>query len=304
SKFKLNHTKKYTLTTKEPFEAILQYILKKSNKKKGVLVLDNLEAVIGLEKLMEELANIIILLDDERYSQYKVKIVLVGTPSNIREYFKQQSSKATIINRLIEVPELPRFSRQESSSLIEKGFKESLRYQFSDFDSISEHIHFVTDGIPDKLHDYCLILARSTPNLNITEQDLKNADAQWLKQHLSDAYQTIVSSMNARNTEVGRRNQVLYALGKITSSEFNYQAVENIVRQEFPVNTTDTQLAIGQILTELSTEENGILKRSQKKDAYLFKDPVYKMAIRSILKKKSDETVERIFIEDVFSNSN
>ncbi|AOP33814.1 nucleoside triphosphate hydrolase [Leptospira tipperaryensis] len=299
AKLKLNHIKKYSLTTKEPYEAILQYINQKSNKSKGVLVLDNFEAILGSPKLMQELSNIIILLDDERYSQYKVKILLVGTPSNIREYFKDLSSKETITNRLVEIPELPRFSDTESKTLVKRGFIELLKYQSDFFDPTSQHIHFVTDGIPDKLHDYCLILANNTPELSISQSALDKTDSDWLRQHLSDAYQTIVSLMNARTTEMGRRNQVLYALGKIKSSEFNYQSVETIVREEFPLNTSRTQLAIGQILSELSSIEGGILKRSQKKDAYLFRDPVYKMAIRSILKKQSDETVERIFIEDI-----
>ncbi|ABZ94643.1 Hypothetical protein LBF_2146 [Leptospira biflexa serovar Patoc strain 'Patoc 1 (Ames)'] len=299
SKVKLSHNKKYTLTSKEPYEAILQYIHKQSKKKIGILVLDNLESILNSEKLMEELSNIIILLDDQRYSQYNVKLLLVGTPSNIREYFKLQQSKATINNRLIEVPELPRFSYIEVNSLIQKGFIDLLNYSFNEFTDVAKHIHFVTDGIPDKVHDYCLILAKSTPDKVINTQSLDIADKKWLSQHLSDAYQTIVSLMNSRNTEVGRRNQVLYSLGKVENSEFNYIDVEEIVRSQFPDNTRDIQLAINQILNELSSGNNNILKKSQKKDAYFFTDPIYKMAIRAVLKKKEDETVERIYFEDV-----
>lgn len=290
---------RYRITAKEPYESILQYVHEAAGGKRGALILDNLEAILGTPALVSEVGNIITLLDDDRYAAYNVKLVLVGIPSNIREYFSKQSSKTALTNRLEEVPELPRFILEEAHTFIEKGFSSLLRMVIWDKRVFADHVFFVTDGIPDQMQAYSLLVAQSVEDGRIDKRTVELADKSWLKQHLSDSYQAIVSLMNSRETSVGRRNQVLYALGRITASEFTYNDVESVVRGEFPENTQDVTLAIGQILGELAGGENAILKRSQKKDAYLFKNPVYRMGIRASLRKSNDEKVERIYIEDL-----
>ena len=83
----LNHTGQFELVEKEPFLQCLEYVRKKANKRKALIVFENLEAIFEDTKLMKELGNLILLLDDDIYAKYNVKFLIVGTPSQIKEYF-------------------------------------------------------------------------------------------------------------------------------------------------------------------------------------------------------------------------
>lgn len=74
----LKHKDSYSIGQKEPFEACLEN-LRSQHKSDGpvVLVFDNLESIFSKPELLRELADIIILCDDERYAAYKVKILIV-----------------------------------------------------------------------------------------------------------------------------------------------------------------------------------------------------------------------------------
>jgi len=91
--------------------------------------------------------------------------------------------------------------------------------------------------------------------------------------------------MNERETKVGRRNQVLYVLGRMDKRIFHVAEVESLLREEFPSSTADTTLAVGQILSELTGGDNPIIKRSAKCPTYEFKDPRFAMALRVLLEK-------------------
>ncbi len=54
---------------------------------KHVIVLDNVETIFKNNSLMSELSDIIILLDDERYEKYNIKILIVGVPNGVMQYF-------------------------------------------------------------------------------------------------------------------------------------------------------------------------------------------------------------------------
>jgi hypothetical protein len=116
-------------------------------------------------------------------------------------------------------------------------------------------------------------------------EHLRLADAAWLKKGLSQASGTIAALVNERETKVGRRNQVLYALGKVNKRIFHVTDVESLVREAFPSSTADTALAVGQILSELTSGENPIIKRSAKGPTYEFKDARFAMALRVLLEK-------------------
>src|SRR5690606_983097 len=123
-------------------------------------------------------------------------------------------------------------------------------------------------------------------------------DAKWLRQGLTYASGHVAVRMNERETKAGRRNQVLYALGRVTTPTFSTATVERIVRQEFPESTENTQLAIAPILTELSGGNNPIIKQSATANEYEFRDARFWMALRVLLEKEATrEKVRRIGIE-------
>ena len=127
--FKTNQQTSYKILAKEPFEACLEFLRKKSRKKRAVLVFENFESILKKEMLLEELGNIILLLDDERYGQYDIKILIVGTPADIMYFFSNFPSNGPLSNRIEELTEVSRMTEDETEQLFAHGFK-TLKYIF------------------------------------------------------------------------------------------------------------------------------------------------------------------------------
>lgn len=298
----LQHQGQFTVGEMEPFEACLSCIRSLSGTKQAILVLDNLESIRSDLSLLTELANIITLLDDSRYASYKVNLLIVGVPGDLREYYKATPNLATVANRIREIPEVSRMTFQECKDLIHQGFITELKYEIDKIDTVMSHISWVTDRLPQRIHEYCLELAFLGENnrRKIDQSLLDKADKFWLNQSLSANYSVIESMMNERDTKVGRRNQTLYSLGLVESEEFKWSDIEEILRREFPDSTDSLALNLPQILSGLAVKENPIIKRSPKGDAYCFFDPKYRMCLRAMLRKTSGaEQVEKLPISDV-----
>ena len=154
----LSHAGSYTIGQKEPFEASLEGLRAKAGGGVACMVFDNLEAIIELPDRMKELADVIILLDDERYATYKVKILIVGVPARLRDYFNQTPARMAVANRLEELPEVSRLTSAQTSDLVTRGFIDELGYAVPEsvLNSTIQHVAWVTDRIPQRIHEYCL----------------------------------------------------------------------------------------------------------------------------------------------------
>lgn len=294
----LKSTRTYKISTPDPLLASFHFLRSEAKDTAAVLVLDNLETIIGNKKYMEELANIVILCDDDRYSKYNVKILLVGVPSSILDYFSKVKNLSTVANRIQEISEVPNFTESQVSAFVENGFVTILKTTLppSVLEMWKKHIFNITLGIPQRLHEYCETLAyllednRWDANVEL----LDDADMNWLKQGLRESYMVIDSLMNDRETEIGRRNQVLYAMGKLSIHYFTPKHISTILKREFPDSTNGVSLAIAKILSVLSTKEPSIIKKSSKGNSYEITDPRYLMTIRAMLTKSKNGKIEKL----------
>lgn len=235
-----------------------------------------------------ELGEIIVLLDDARYARHKVKLVIVGVPRGVREYFSRTQNRTTVTNRISEVPEVASLSEQQVDRLIRTGFVAELGYECTEptMVSIVQFANFITSGVPQMVHEFCLELAYlgEEAGRRLDESQLEPAALAWLQSSLTSSYTAVESMMNERNTVAGRRNQVLYALGQVAKDEFGYADIEDIVRQEFPDSTADKTLNISGLLSELADRQDSLIKRSPKASSYVFVDPKYRMCLRIMLR--------------------
>lgn len=284
---------------------ILELCLRELRLKAGsslcCLVLDNLEYTRSSTLLMQELGEILVLLDDQRYAAYQVKFLLVGVPSDVRDYFAKTENKQTIANRLKEIPEVARLESGELDALVRRGFIVELDYQASepDIEALIDHVAWLTTRIPQRVHEYCLELCFLCENARrIDISKLGEADQNWLQGSLSSSYTAIQALMNERETKVGRRNQVLYALGLVEKDDFRYGDIEEILREQFPVCTLKRKLNISGILSTLASETDPLIKRTAKGDSYEFSDPKWRMCLRATLRKEG-ERVARLDIGSI-----
>lgn len=297
AKGQLAHTNDYTLGQKEPFEQALSLLHERSHGRQSVLVLDNLEAIFE-ETFLRELANLITLCDDEQYTQYKVKLLIVGVPSEVKAYYYKTPATATVANRLDELPEVSRLTPSECDLLVKQGFVDQLGYNVVDLEAFQKRVRWVTGGVPQLVHEYCLEVAFLAEDMHVVELGIiQLAEREWLKRSHYYSYSAIESHMNERETKAGRRNQTLFALGQCEPEEFRASDIEDILRREFPSSTTDTMLNTAQNLASLAAGERPVIKRSSKGDGFYFADPRYRHVIRAMLRKTEDERIERRPVE-------
>ena len=288
---KLSHTATFELEAKEPYERCLEYVRKTAGGRGAAIVLDNFERVLETDQLVKEIADLITLTDNQDYARYKVKLLIVGVPNDLRSYFSRVDQQNTVANRLTEIPEVARLEASQVRAFSVKGLRDELAVKVSDEDLklITDHIAWVTDGIPQQLHEYCfelaLIAERNAGTL--VSADCSAADAAWLKSALTSSYTAVEAHMNSRATVAGRRTQTIYAIGACKKQEFKYDEIEAIVRQEFPESTMDKLLNVGQLLAALAETEPPLIVRTPRGDAYRLVNPKYRMCIRSMLAKDS-----------------
>jgi hypothetical protein len=159
------------------------------------------------------------------------------------------------------------------------------------------HVAYVTDRIPQQVHEYCLELARRAErNAGIISLELlAEADAAWMSASLTANATTIENLVRPPGAIGRRKNQTIYALGRCRYEDFGQTEIEKIVRQEFPESTKSIKrLNVGQILAEFATSDPVIIKRTPRGDKYRFTHPKYRMAIRVMLKKTFGDEVRSI----------
>lgn len=294
---KLDHTGHYELTETDPLIEALSTFSKENSGALSVLVLDNLESIFKSDKLMHELADIIILLDDSRFSQFKIKLLIVGVPNGTLEYFAKTKNLESVANRLEELPKVGGMTTPQVTTLVEKGF-ELLRLGVtkSEFPKIARHIHHITMGVAQRVHEYCEKLAYivSDQKLGYDPSQLEDADEKWLRIGLRQAYTVIEQHLNSKKTTIARRNQVIFAIGKITSHQFDASSIAEKVRELFPETSKESGMGISSILGELASGDAPLISKNPNTNAYRIVDPRYTMCIRvALYQNKESKLVEK-----------
>lgn len=294
---RLSHVSDYELHKEDRLLSAFKDLASKSGGATTVVVLDNLESMFGNEALMDELADIIILHDDSRYAQYRIKLLIVGVPNGVLEYFAKTKNLESVANRINELEKVSGLTRLQVGELVGKGFNSQLGYNLNDaqINVISNHVSNVTMGVAQRVHEYCERLAYQIVDAdNMFNSSLLVAtDLDWLKGGLRQSYVVLEGHLNSRRTTIARRNQVIYAIGKINSHQFDSNQIEKILRTEFPDTVPETNMGIGSILGELASSEAPLLKRNSKTNEYQVSDPRYVMCIRAIVAK--DKTTQSVY---------
>lgn len=285
----VSHTGSYELRQQDPLLEALKNISKRSPTESTIIVLENLESIFSSPDLMDELARIILLLDDPRYAATKVKFLIVGTPTGVIEYFSKTKNLDSVSNRISELPKVGGLSDKEVKQLVTKGFVHELSINISENEIVflADHIFNVTMGVAQRVHEYCEQLAFQIEDndWNYDKDLIKNADWAWLTGGLRQSYAVLEGKLNSRDTSVARRNQAIFSIGKIKVDQFDTAIIEAHIRREFPETVKGKNLGISTILTELTAEPDPLLIRNQKTGQYRVKDPRYVMCIRTALFK-------------------
>lgn len=298
----LDHNNSFIIEQKEPILRLFEKLSRKAKGKDAFVVFENLEKIFTERKLMTELGSLIILLDDEKYAKHNVRFIIVGVPSSVLEYYSKTKNLETVSNRLVSIPEVSRLSRDQVKDFIEKGFVQELKidlHKTSLFDSYFNHIEWITNGIPQRIHEYCEEIAYLCEDNNWVPEErfLEQTDKVWLFNTLHKNYTVINELMNSSGTKIGRRNQVLFCLGRLECNIFTVVELERMLRTEFPQTTQERNLNLSVTLGDIVENHNSFIKKSNSN--YIITDMQYILCIRAMLKKVDDEKIEKVSLEKI-----
>lgn len=281
------------IAAQSSFGGLVSYLNQKSRGRRSVLVLDNFEQIVDNQDSLKAVASIIISADEESIAKHGVKLLIVGVPRDLKQLVARVGNANTIANRLIEIPEVARMTLDEAKSLMKKGFEAELRCEFqTNKNTLYEDMCWKTDRIAQQIHELCLKIAlEAQRNNNVINDDIVNkAERKWLEESFSSDLGVIENLMNSRETKVGRKNQVIYSLGKCDKEDFKHSDIERIVRDEFDVEE-NINLNLPQMLAKFAKAENPLIRRTPKNDAYRFVSPKLKMVIRAGLQLDNEHKV-------------
>ncbi|MCK0538033.1 AAA family ATPase [Alcanivorax quisquiliarum] len=290
----LKHSGNYNVSQEEPLLKAFKMFADTTPDRK-IIVLDNLESIFYSKELMDELADIVILLDDDRYAACNINILIVGVPNGVLQYFSETKNLESVSNRIQEVEKVASLDSGQVMEIIRKGFDQlSIKITGQTLIDLSDHVWDVTLGIAQRVHEYCECLAYEVEDneWKFEKALLQYADLSWLKQGLRQSYQVIEAHLNSRETAVARRNQVIYCIAKIRQHQFDSNDIDALIRKEFPSTIPVTNMGIGSILGELAKGGSPLLNRNEKNNSYSIRDPRYLMCIRVALYK--DQVSERV----------
>jgi hypothetical protein len=308
SKGVLQHTSKKGKRKQEPFLELIREINRKGKGRTCYLIFENIENIIRNEKHSKKLFSLLLLLDDESYAKHNVKIIIVGTPSDIISYLAFASEDQTILNRILELPEVPRVDLKQIEGFIEKGFKELLKYTINystdekaiergkllDKDFFGEVLEYFTDGIPQYLQELCLEIALEAENNQkiISEDVIQDSIRTWLLETANSEYARVIKNCNSSRTKHGRRNQCIFSMSQIPSLEFTTQEIEEKLFKIFPKSTEGKKIKLSQILFNLLNSPSPIIKRNPHSKMYRFVTPKTKIITRWMFTWLPDQNIE------------
>ncbi len=194
------------------------------------------------------------------------------------------------------------FNRELTGAIVAKGFKELLDISISDDDltKLKERVFFVTMGVAQRIHELCETLAlRVRDNgWRFSEAALQQAEKDWLRIGFRDSYVTVEGHLNNRRTQVSRKNQVIFAIGRCEAHQFDTNMIEELIREHFRKTIPASgDMGIGVILSELCKGDTPLLVRHPKTAQYRIRDPRFVMCIRLIIQKGVDGKVGRLHFQ-------
>lgn len=251
-------------------------------KKYPILVFDNVERIFSNSELMKELGDFLLMVDDEYMFPSPFKCLLISTPVSLIDYYSSEPNHTTISNRIHELPRVSGLTDSEIGQLIKKGFVDSLNVNLDpeNIKEITAAFNYYTLGNSQSVQEICLNLAYVLEDSNWKfSLDMVNlASKKWMHSGMRSSYSVIQNNwVSTRGS--GRKNQILYVLGKFSSHLIKGSDVEREFEIAFP-STRGTNINCYQYLNQLVIADMPVIRKSTIPNTYTIIDPKYLMVIR------------------------
>ena len=205
-----------------------------------------------------------------------------------------------MIYRVIEIRTL---KTQQSFELVERGF-DKLDIHFNNQDDkefYKREIAWITGGVPQRLHEFCLELSIRCKenNWSAKKEYLQEATKTWLSTSLNKNYAAISKIFVYDSRSISRKNQVLFCLGLKEKEYFTTKEISEDLITEFPISTFEKKINVTPILNSLCSTHPIILYKDQETKKYRFADNKFTLCLRSMLYKDEVENVQIYDLDDI-----
>lgn len=299
--FKASRTETSGHFEPDPVAVLFSHMNKKYNGKKSVLVLENFEQIIRNTKIVKQVSDLIMLLDDPYYGNLGVKLIVVCVPSHVSRIMASAATSSTISNRLYELQEIGRLEVDEANELVRKGF--SALGIINAGESFANTVSWLTNRGAQHMQQLCLCVAEGVVGqVHLTDEILQSGVRRWLNTSLMPDYEDVMFHLQSAKSEALRLRQLLYVMSRTTQSSFSSKALGIQLKQSFQSTLgCSGRVRIDHILRQLASSSRPLIRIEEGSETYHFVKPTYRLILRSLAARAQDDQVQFGSIEDGIS---
>lgn len=297
---KSSEEKSYRRPQVSPIEQLCDHIYSKSKGRPCFIVFENLEHCIENDDVIKFLRALVLSLDDRGTIRSKVQICFVGVPNDIKNILCDSNKYQTISNRVTEIPEVGRMSKDEARHLIYQGFVGELEFTVENFDFCVSQIIYLTDRIPQYIHDVCLQVAFEAEdrarNL-ISPAVVVSGAHRWVQSNDRQSKDFVESILGPNRRRKDAKSRVVFTISKCEYTNFYCEDIEKLLCEVFPVTYgKKARVSIRSVLNKLSSGSAGLLKYDNISRKYRIANPKVRSVIRHYL--QVDPNDEAVLVRD------
>ena len=247
---------------KTPFEQLCKALRKKARNRKTFIVFENLEHAIMNQEVVTYLRSLILSLDDSSMTRSNVQICFVGVPSDIKMLLSDQNKYQTISNRITEISEVSRMSKTQVRDLVFQGFDRELSMSVENFDYCLSQIIYLTDRIPQYIHDLCLQIAFCAEEQgdSVSPFVVSLGAHAWVDTNGRQSREFIEKLIGPGRRRNDPKSRVFLALAKWEKATFYSTDIENLLRELFPISLANKRVHVTRMLNKLASGDMRFLK--------------------------------------------
>ncbi|WP_273502030.1 AAA family ATPase [Paracoccus sphaerophysae] len=292
-----NKSTKFRRKNQSALEQLCSYAAAKSRGRRPFIVFENLEHCLDNESVVATLRSLVLSIDDEMSARSTVQLCFVGVPADIKAILADNNRYQTIANRIAEIPELERMSKQESRQVIYNGFIKELQMSSAGFEFCVSQIQFLSDRIPQYIHDICLQIAFVAEDENRNEINpglVVDGATRWVETNARQSRDSVERVLKYQHRSGDLRAIALYSLANLDHVSFTAAEVEEKIRNDFPIFAASRKrLSAARMLNEFCDGNSRILKFDADARRYRIVTPKLRSVVRHYLQKDAEVVVLR-----------
>lgn len=278
------------------FYQLCSAVRKKAGSKKAFVVLENLEHSIANSEIVNLLRSILLALDDKKLASLNVHICMVGVPSDIKTVLSDGDKFQTIANRVAEISEVQRMSKDQARLLILQGFRNELGLDLESSEYCVSQIIYLTDRIPQYLQDVCLQVAFVAEEKGgiVSPGVVAEGAHNWVETNARQSRDFIETLLGKVRRRKDSKSRVIFAISKCETTDFYANDISEIIKNLLPISCSKHRIRVSTVLDGLCNGQSRLLKKDSSTLKYRIATPKLRSVLRHCL--KLDPTDEAILM--------